>query len=523
MMYKKIISGVLAVTLTFGAGITTMTESKIFNNSTINASAEEVQAEKDGFLYDLRSGEAIVTGTTKSGEISIPSEITVSGVKYAVTEIKSLGQNDSNDNEEGKNNENKVSKIFIPSSVKVIDNGAFKNCTELTLVVFENSSIEDIPESCFENCTRLESVKFPLTLRTIQKKAFSGSGIKEIVLPSPLTSIGEQAFSDCENLTNVKFLFNLEKIGDKAFYNCKNLKKIKIPYNVKELSTTGQAFGWSDDGVISDFMVAGCDNESSVALQYANYNSFKFTVEHEYIKWEETKPATCTSEGEQKGTCSCGAETVKVIPVKEHQYSDKWTIDKKATTSSVGSKSHHCTSCDAKTDVTEIPKLSSSLSGAKFSKISDKVYTGRQIKPAVKVTMYGETLVKNRDYTVSYGKNKIGKASVTIKGKGNYSGKVTKYFHINPRKTTVSVKATGKGRISIQTTKKPEASKYQVCVSKNKNFKRSKSVIVSFKKGYVLNRIEAVVGSKKTYYIRVRTIAKGCYSEWSNTKSVKTK
>lgn len=49
--------------------------------------------------------------------------------------------------------------------------------------------------------------------------------------------------------------------------------------------------------------------------------------------------------------------------------------------------------------------------------------TGKKIKPAVKVKVGGLTLKKKRDYTVSYSKNVAkGKAVITIKGKGNYSG-----------------------------------------------------------------------------------------------------
>ena len=41
-----------------------------------------------------------------------------------------------------------------------------------------------------------------------------------------------------------------------------------------------------------------------------------------------------------------------------HDYSKEWTIDKEATYYEDGSKSHHCTRCDAKIDVTVIPRLS---------------------------------------------------------------------------------------------------------------------------------------------------------------------
>lgn len=49
--------------------------------------------------------------------------------------------------------------------------------------------------------------------------------------------------------------------------------------------------------------------------------------------------------------------------------------------------------------------------------------TGKRIKPAVKVKAGGVVLKKKRDYTVSYSNNVAkGKAVITIKGKGNYSG-----------------------------------------------------------------------------------------------------
>lgn len=41
-----------------------------------------------------------------------------------------------------------------------------------------------------------------------------------------------------------------------------------------------------------------------------------------------------------------------------HDYSTDWTVDKEPTCGEVGSKSHHCTRCAEKLDITEIPTLS---------------------------------------------------------------------------------------------------------------------------------------------------------------------
>ncbi len=66
-----------------------------------------------------------------------------------------------------------------------------------------------------------------------------------------------------------------------------------------------------------------------------------------------------------------------------------------------------------------------------ISPISDQTYTGKAITPAVTVTDGAKTLVLNKDYTVSY-KNNIdaGTATVTIIGKGNYTGTKTATFKI---------------------------------------------------------------------------------------------
>ena len=59
------------------------------------------------------------------------------------------------------------------------------------------------------------------------------------------------------------------------------------------------------------------------------------------------------------------------------------------------------------------------------------VYAGEPVKPKIRVFMDQVELIKDKDYTVSYSANtKPGKASLTIKGIGNYKGKQTRNFTI---------------------------------------------------------------------------------------------
>ena len=78
---------------------------------------------------------------------------------------------------------------------------------------------------------------------------------------------------------------------------------------------------------------------------------------------KNVKEATCTEEG-YTGDTYCN-DCKKVVAygektaAKGHTYSSEWTIDKEATITEEGQKSHHCLDCDAITDVTVIDKISS--------------------------------------------------------------------------------------------------------------------------------------------------------------------
>lgn len=101
------------------------------------------------------------------------------------------------------------------------------------------------------------------------------------------------------------------------------------------------------------------------------------------------------------------------------------------------------------------------ISKATLGKINSQVYTGKVITPSVKVSHSNTALVKDKDYTISYSTNKnIGTAKVTIKGKGNYQGKITTTFAIvmkkgktytigNYKYKVTNANTNGKGTVSI--------------------------------------------------------------------------
>lgn len=76
--------------------------------------------------------------------------------------------------------------------------------------------------------------------------------------------------------------------------------------------------------------------------------------------------------------------------------------------------------------------------------INDYEYTGKMIKPDFVVTYNGNQLFKNTDYTVSYSNNKnVGTGTITIKGKGNYTGTIERTFKITKAIQNILVPYSG--------------------------------------------------------------------------------
>ena len=157
-------------------------------------------------------------------------------------------------------------------------------------------------------------------------------------------------------------------------------------------------------------------------------------------------PATCTTAGKTDGShCSVCNTVIKaqtVINATGHK-SSGWIVDKAASIGVKGSKHKECTVCKKVLETAEIPALSRiSISKASVTlSTSTYAYDGKAKKPGVTVKLNGKTLKNGTDYTVSYLNNtKVGTAKVTITGKGNYTGSVSKTYSIknNFKKATVS-------------------------------------------------------------------------------------
>ena len=238
---------------------------------------------------------------------------------------------------------------------------------------------------------------------------------------------------------------------------------------------------------------------------------------------------------------ACGKNTVQVHYMGYtatadfnlgHNYKEKSRALIKATTSKDGKRTatYICTRCKA--TYTKTLQTYYKVNTIKLNKTA-YTYNGKVQKPSVTVKdSKGKTLKNGTDYTVTYpkGMKNVGKYTVKVTLKGNYSGSKSMTYNINPKGTSVSkVKAAKKG---FKVTWKKQATQttgYQVQYSTSSKFKKAKTVTVSKNKS--TSKSVGKLSAKKKYYVRVRTYktvkiggkSVKLYSGWSKVKSVTTK
>ena len=165
----------------------------------------------------------------------------------------------------------KDEKFVIPSSVTSIGDGTFYQCKNLREIILP-SSVTSIGNEVFWECVNLEEITLPSGVTNIGDDVFwVCRSLETIILPSSVTSIGRRVFTDCSNLREIniaesnkvyraidgvlytkdlktiirypvgkedkKFVIpsGITSIGDEAFYQCKSLKNITLPPSVTSI------------------------------------------------------------------------------------------------------------------------------------------------------------------------------------------------------------------------------------------------------------------------------------------------
>ena len=222
----------------------------------ITASAAEsqeiVSATYGDFEYTVYNGTIAITRYTGSAEsVEVPSKINgkiVTAISFRAFEkclkLKNVVLNNGLETiglcafKECINLEN----VTIPDSVKTIDFGAFARCYKLKKIKIPDS-VQSLGKGTFYKCINLTQVNIPNGVKTIpgyvsaqgyaDETAAAGCfqdcrSIKNIIIPSSVSTIKESAFSGCTSLSSVFIGSGVKELDKRGFYGCDSLAEITV-------------------------------------------------------------------------------------------------------------------------------------------------------------------------------------------------------------------------------------------------------------------------------------------------------
>lgn len=106
--------------------------------------------------------------------------------------------------------------LKLPAGLTKIEMRSFAHMYGLQTEVVIPEGVTEIGESAF-SCSYMPSVRFPSTLKKIEKQAFQFAGLTKITLPNGLETIGDEAF-DCWNVNKAIVIpASVKSIGKNAF------------------------------------------------------------------------------------------------------------------------------------------------------------------------------------------------------------------------------------------------------------------------------------------------------------------
>ena len=156
------------------------------------------------------------------------------------------------------------------------------------------STVTSIGYEAFYKCTSLDRMALPEKLTVIGSGAFDGcTSLIDVTIPKIVTTIGESSFANCTSLESVVIEANSKKgfetvIGQSAFNGCKSLTSITIPGNVTSIGN--YAFSNCND------LIAKVYNNST-GLTYCKNNKINYRIIGSFNKANniEVQNGTCTN------------------------------------------------------------------------------------------------------------------------------------------------------------------------------------------------------------------------------------
>ena len=317
-----------------------------------------------------------------------------------------------------------IESLTLPDSITEIGEKAFYKSSIKSiklssgLIVIENSAFA-------ETNIKIEGNALPDGLRIIGENAFQkNNGIEEIYIPDSVVDIADSAFDNCTNLKKVRMSSSVKLIASNAFYNCTSLEEFIWDSDVKLIAD----YAFYNCKALKDFNFAGV--ELVYPNSFTNSGVTLVTLGH-----DKNDEATDLIMIETQSFMGCeNLDTVaiggNVTTIKSEAFASCSSLETVIIADSVvniaGNAFDDCSEftiyCEEGSYAQKFAeKKGIPVSTFVVAPIPNQTYTGSEIEPKIDVSVSGEKVMENTDFSVKYSNNiNVGTAKVTVSGKGAY-------------------------------------------------------------------------------------------------------
>lgn len=298
-----------------------------------------------------------------------------------------------------------------------------------------------------------------------------------------------------------------------VFYNCNKLKTVNLStFNTANVKDFSRMFAYCRALSSVDVSSFNTSNATDMSSMFAGCNELT-TLDLSSFNMRNVLDATSMFPDDygKLATVKVGANgnVRTLLPTPDRYYIEgatgKWVSASGAAFASSNIPSYKADTYRAQRGYS-VADLTTSLTKYYFD------YTGSAIKPAVSVKLsYDTPLKQGKDYTVSYSNNvNAGKATVTIKGIGNYGGTATETFTIHP----LSIGSSNVAKIPVQDYTGKARKPVPTIKAGGKTLKVGRDFTVKY---YSNKR----VGTAMVYIAGKGNYASGCYANFTIAKRSK--
>ena len=198
-----------------------------------------------------------------------------------------------------------VQLLKVKGTINDADWTNIKQMTNLVALDLSEAKFDAVPANQFDGHGTIKMVKLPEGMTSIGAYAFRKSPIRTVNIPSTTQFIGEEAFYECNSLTQMLLPDALTSLGGYAFYSCDRLSTLYFPanlttipsrccyecYNLKDLrlptnlKTIGSSAFYNTYNLRKVDFPEGLDEIGQYGFQYSGLDSVILPIKMTYMSY----------------------------------------------------------------------------------------------------------------------------------------------------------------------------------------------------------------------------------------------